>query len=128
MNTFCFTGNLGHDCDVRYTKDSTPVCSFSVAVKSGYGSREQTNWIRCALFGKRAESKVVEYLVKGQQVGIVGEASLRTWEKDGKHGAAIEVVVQDLTLLGAKQAPQQTQGPAQPSTQDDFVDDSTIPF
>ena len=131
MNIFCFTGNLGNDCEVKHTTGGTAVCNFSVAVSSGYGVNKQTNWVRCALFGKRAEGGLIQYLIKGQQVAVSGECSLRTWEKDGKTGASLEVNVNDLTLVGAASRPQdqsEAQPAAQPaSTGNDFVD-SDIPF
>ena len=76
MNTFSFTGNLGKDCRVNQTANST-VCGFNVAVKSGYGQNEQTLWIDCSIWGKQAESKLPEYLVKGQKVAVSGELGQR---------------------------------------------------
>lgn len=81
MNVFTFSGNLGKDAQVRQVGGST-VANFSVAVKSGYGDKEQTNWVDCALWGKLAESRLVDYLTKGQGVMVSGE--LGTREHDGK--------------------------------------------
>jgi single-strand DNA-binding protein len=72
MNVLSFTGNLGNDCRMGQAGQST-VCNFTVAVKSGFGQSEQTLWIDCALWGKQAESKLPDYLVKGQQVAVSGE-------------------------------------------------------
>lgn len=137
MNNFCFTGNLGGDVKVNSTGGST-VANFSVAVKSGFGDKAQTMWIACALWGKQAESKLIDYLTKGQQVAITGELSTR--EHDGK--TYLQVRVGTIHLVGGKseggqqqaplqqQAPQrQQQAPSQhnPSFDDDF-DDQSIPF
>ena len=56
MNLFALTGNLGKDCRTNNV-NGTAVCNFPVAVKSGYGDKEQTIWLDCALWGKRAEGK-----------------------------------------------------------------------
>lgn len=132
MNVFTFTGNLGKDCRVG-NAGGTAVCNFSVAVKSGYGDKAKTHWIDCALWGKQAESKLVDYLVKGQAVAVSGE--LDTREHEGKTYRTCRVNIVD--LVGGKsegsqqQAPRQQQAPAQGApTQggnDAFFDDD-IPF
>lgn len=134
MNSWNFTGNLGKDCESRYLTSGDAVVSFSVAVKAGYGEKASTTWARCSMFGKRGEA-VAPYLIKGQLVGIVGEMSSREWkDKEGNTRTSIEVRVNDLTLLGRKDAadePQQVQqAPKQDAAGssgfDDFSDD--IPF
>lgn len=129
MNVFCFTGNLGKDCRTGLAGSST-VCNFPVAVKSGFGQNEQTIWVDCALWGARAEGRLPDHLVKGQQVAVSGE--LGTREHEGK--TYLTCRVSDVTLVGGKpggqQAPaQQPQPQAQAQAQapaggfDDFDDD-----
>lgn len=129
MNVWNFVGNLGKDAETRYLQSGDPVVSFSVGVKSGYGDKATTTWARCSMFGKRGES-VAPYLVKGQQVAISGEASLREYtDKQGQSRASLEVRVNDLTLVGKKPEGQQAAQPRQqaPALPDDgFSDD--IPF
>jgi single-strand DNA-binding protein len=133
MNKFIFTGNLGKDAEVKVTQSGMSVCSFSVAVKSGYGDKQKTTWANCSLFGKRAEGQLPQYLKKGAQVAISGELTLDEWEgKDGTTQKSIKVNVDDLDLIGGKpegsapaqRQPQQT--PAAPAPGDDGFDD--IPF
>ena len=50
MNVFTFSGNLGNDCRTNTVSGQT-VVNFSVACKSGFGDKAQTNWIDCALWG-----------------------------------------------------------------------------
>jgi single-strand DNA-binding protein len=148
MNIFTFTGNLGKDCEVRTTQGGMSVCGFSVAVKSGYGDNQKTTWVMCTLFGKRAEGQLPQYLTKGAQVAISGEAFIDEWQKDGVTNKVLKVNVDKLDLIGgrdsaAQQQPQkrpqqqpqqqahpqgQTQGvhSAQQNNMDDF--DSDIPF
>lgn len=116
MNVFAFTGNLGKDAEMRTTQSGTSVLSFSVAVKSGYGEREKTNWVRCVIFGKRAEGNLQSYLVKGQQVAVHGELTLEEWQdQQGQNKAALSVNVNGVTLVGSKAAPvAPQQAPAQP--------------
>jgi len=135
MNVFSFTGNLGQDCRTNEV-NGTSVCNFSVAVKAGFGQYEQTLWLDCALWGKRAESRLPEFLVKGQQVAVSGELS--TQERDGK--TYLKLRCDSVDLVGGKSdgggqsqsAPKQSeqseqkQGGAMPEPVDDFDDD--IPF
>ena len=106
MNVFSFTGNLGNQAEQRYTQSGDSIVSFSVAVKSGFGDKAVTTWVRCTMFGKRGES-VLPYLNKGQLVGVSGEFSAREWDdKEGKKRTSIEVRVNDLTLLGKSEREQ----------------------
>lgn len=133
MNSWQFTGNLGRDCETRHTPNGDPVVSFSVGVKSGYGKNESTTWANCAMFGKRAES-VAPYLTKGQLVGVSGEVNLREWtDKDGGKRQSLDVRVNDLTLLGKKDAQEKPASkPGKSSSKptsggfDDMADD--VPF
>jgi single-strand DNA-binding protein len=103
MNVFTFSGNLGRDAELRYTQNQTAVLSFSVAVKSGYGDREQTNWADCAMFGKRAEGRLKDYLTKGQPVVVSGELRLETYvNRDGVEKSKLGVNVAEITLIGKK--------------------------
>ena len=130
MNIYTFTGNLGGDAVASVTAGGKNVASWSVAVSSGFGDKKITSWIRCNLWGKRAESGLIPYLVKGQQVAVSGELSVREWEKDGVKNKSVEVNVSEIDLIGGKsEAPRQRDGIASAQQQapaDDFDDD--IPF
>lgn len=107
MNVFIFTGNLGRDAEVKHLPSGSTVCEFSVAVKSGFGENAKTTWVRCALFGKRAEGGLPQYLVKGAQVAVSGELELQEWEGQNGKGAAVVVRVQEVDLIGGKGEGQQ---------------------
>lgn len=128
MNSWNFTGNLGRDCEQRYTPSGDCVTSFAVAVKSGYGDKESTTWARCSMFGKRGES-VAPYLNKGQLVGVVGEMTAREWtDKEGQKRTNIEVRVNDLTLLGKRDDAPRQSAPQRPAPQSNDDDSDQIPF
>lgn len=125
MNVFSATGNLGQDCR-KNEVNGTSVCNFSVAVKSGFGQYEQTLWLDCSLWGKAAESKLPDYLVKGQQVAVSGELS--TQEKDGK--TYLKLRCNSVDLVGGKSEVAQQSNPAQQgqaATVDDDIDPD-VPF
>ena len=116
-----FTGRLGKDAEVRQTQNST-VAGFSVAVDVGYGDRKQTFWFDCSIWGKRAESGLIDYLKKGQQVAISGDYSER--EHEGK--VYKQIRVDDLDLMGGKQQSAGGSGSNQPQQQPELEDD--VPF
>lgn len=107
MNVFTFTGNLGKDCRTG-NQGGTAVCNFTVAVKSGFGEKEQTLWLDCALWGKQAESKLPQYLTKGAQVAVSGE--LGTKDHEGK--TYLTCRVSSISLVGGKR----DDAPSAPST------------
>jgi len=137
MNIYNFTGRLARDCEQRFTQGGIAICSFSVAVDYGFGDNKGTNWIRCTLFGRRAEGGLPQYLMKGAQVAISGELKVREYDdKEGNKRTSVEVSVDKLDLIGgrdggdqpAKQGNQQAQDPfaGQPAMAQHV--DSDIPF
>lgn len=102
MNVFTATGNLGKDCRVNQTANST-VCGFALAVKSGYGDNAQTLWIDCSIWGKQAEGALPQYLVKGQQVAVSGELGQR--EHEGNKYLTLRV--NSIDLIGKREESQQ---------------------
>lgn len=118
MNVLTIVGNLGKDAE-RKNVGQAAVLNFSVAAKSGYGDKEQTIWIDCAIWGKQAEGKIADYLKKGQQVCVSGEFGTREYE--GK--TYITMRVASITLCGGKDksAPQQEQTQRQSEEDDDGI-------
>jgi len=103
MNIYSFTGRLARDSETRFTPGGMAICSFSVAVDYGYGENKGTNWLRCSLFGKRAEGQLPKYLVKGTQVAISGELRIREYDdKDGNKRTSVDVSVDKLDLIGGR--------------------------
>ena len=124
MNLLIVTGNLGKDAQARNV-NGTAVANFSVAVRSGYGDKEQTIWVDCALWGKQAESKLMDYLVKGQQVAVSGEMGTR--EHEGK--TYITLRVNTIDLIGKKgDAPAPAAAPPVVAQKEPVIDDQDIPF
>ena len=111
MNVFTVTGNLGRDCETNNVS-GTAVCNFTVAAKAGFGDKAQTVWLDCALWGRQAESGLVQYLTKGQSVAVSGE--LGTREHNGK--TYLTLRVNNISLIGGKSeggSQSQPQRPAQ---------------
>lgn len=99
MNVLTVSGNLGKDAVVRKAGDQS-VAGFSLAMKAGYGDKAQTIWLDCSLWGKQAESGLIQYLKKGQFVVLSGE--LGTREHEGKTYLTLRVA--NVTLGGKSEA------------------------
>jgi single-strand DNA-binding protein len=130
MNLGCFSGNLGRDAKTGTAgQNNTPYLSFPLGVSVGFGDNKRTLWVGCTLWGKRAESKLINWLGKGAKVVVSGEIDLDMYTKaDQTQGATITVRVRDLELMeGKERTPDATQAPApKPAPVDDLDDD--IPF
>ena len=104
LNRVHLIGNLGKDAEVRYTAGGAAIANFSLATtetwkdKSGE-KQERTDWHRCQLWGKSAES-LAEYLTKGKQVAIEGKIHYSQYEKDGVKMYSTEIRVDNVVLLG----------------------------
>ena len=139
-NVFSFTGTVGRDAEVRATPSGQSVLNVTVANNVGFGDRQQTLWVRVALWGRRAEGQLQNYLKKGQQVFVSGELTQREYQaNDGTTKTSLELNATIIDLVGKRndqgQQPQQgyqqtaqsSNAPASnsPSSLDDFDD---VPF
>ena len=103
MNVLSATGRIGQDAELRFLPNQTPVCQFSFALTTGYGDKAITTWLRCSVFGKRAET-LTPMLTKGIQIGVTGEFTNRPYtDKAGVEKHSPELNVSNVTLLGGKQ-------------------------
>ena len=80
MQQITITGYLSRDAEMRHTKSGQDITNWNVPVKQGWGDKEQTNWYRVAIWGKRAE--FASKARKGEFVTVTGELSIG--EYDGK--------------------------------------------
>ena len=126
VNKVILVGHLGGDPESRFTQGGTAVATFSVATnesrKNSEGSWEDhTEWHRCVLFGKQAET-AAEYVKKGQMVYVEGRLQTRSWEdKEGMKRYSTEVVGNAFTMLGRRNADGGGAPPvSQPSNDDDL--------
>ncbi len=102
-NVFSFTGTIGRDAEVRYAPSGMAILNITVANNIGFGEKQQTLWIRVALFGKRAEGSLKDYLKKGQQVFVSGELSQNEYRaNDGTTKTSLELNANIIDLVGKR--------------------------
>nr|ELR5210101.1 single-stranded DNA-binding protein [Providencia rettgeri] len=137
INTITASGNLGKDCEQRWTPNGKAVASFNLPVKQGYGEHEKISWVICKMFGTKAE-KLPEYLTKGTKVTVTGEFVMDEWtSQNGEKKSAPVIIVNQLDFGGnSNQAgsqqparqPQQSQPQATQNQPPMDFDDDMIPF
>ena len=102
LNNVILMGRLTKDIELRQTQTGTSVCSFTVAVDSGYGDDKKTDFINSVAWKGTAEF-LAKYFGKGQMVALVGRISTRTWNgEDGKKNYVTEVVAREVSFCGSK--------------------------
>lgn len=135
-------GNLGKDPETRTTPSGAIVTTLTVATTDSRKDKttgewiEETEWHRVVLWGRLAEI-AAEYLRKGRQVYVRGKKKTRSWVgDDGKKNYIVEIIADDMQLLGGKgqdtpadapvhqsqdNAPPSALQPGDPGHQDDGV-------
>ena len=133
MNRVMIIGNLTKNPELRSTQDGTAVCGFTVAVnraKSRNNPDPGADFFNVNAWRGLGEN-CAKFLEKGRKVCVVGRISLRTWEKEGKHGASLEIMAEDVEFLSSRT---ETATPAEPATQVDpqsgfmAVETDELPF
>lgn len=142
LNKVLLVGRLGKDPELRYTADSTPVVSFTMATSEKFKDRsgvkqERTEWHNIVAWRKLAEI-AGEYLKKGSLVYIEGKIQSREFEgKDGIKRRVYEIVASDMKMFptgqgqGHGQNYHQEERKGQGSSRsfdDDFVREDDVPM
>ena len=119
------TGNLGKDAEMRFTPTGTAILNFSLPIDIGFGEKKETMWVRCAMFGDRAQ-KLAEHLTKGKGVQVVGEFRMPTIY-EGKNGNTVNMDfnVNQLFFVGGAKDTSNVNGATVAAGQSE---DSSIPF
>jgi single-strand DNA-binding protein len=97
-------GNLGSDPDLKFSKNNTAYCNFSLA----YTPRKQVNgewqdgetmWFKVVAFGAKAEM-VADNFKKGDSVLVVGEMAQSTYtDKEGNEKTSMEITAKEVGLI-----------------------------
>lgn len=79
INCLTITGRLTRDPEVRYTSGGKAVCSFAVAVDSGWGEKKRTSFFDVQVWDKAGES-CGQHLKKGSRVAVTGSMEQEFWQ------------------------------------------------
>jgi single-strand DNA-binding protein len=105
FNQAIVVGHLGADPEIR---GEGKVASFSIATTKEWGEGDQkkseTTWHRCVCFKEGLVEHVIKAFVKkGSAVMVKGELKNSSYEKEGIKHSGVELVVDELILVGGKQ-------------------------
>ena len=106
LNSVTLIGNVGSDCEMRFTPSGKPVTTFRIATnrvfKDADGNRkENTEWHSIVAWNKTAEN-CNQYLGKGSLVYVEGRLQTRMWEKDDTKHYKTEIVANRVIFLDKK--------------------------
>ena len=104
MNRVELIGRLTKDTELKYTKNDMAVATFTIAINRQYkgdSGEQETDYITCKAFGKRAEL-IGKYCKKGDQVAVEGSIRTGSYEKDGQKHYTTEVVIDNIAFLTPK--------------------------
>jgi len=127
---------IGRDAELKFTNSGTAILEINAVYDIGFGDKKESQWIRLAMFGQRAE-KLQAHFTKGTQILVhADDIKARAYmAKSGEAGCSLEAKLVDFQFAGgsqqAQQPMQQAQHPQQQVSQqqygDDFMDQE-IPF
>lgn len=102
MNNINVIGRLTADPTMRTTQSGKSVLSFSIAVNSGFGENEKTDFFDISLWEDYARS-MSGILTKGKQIGVTGEVHLKEFtDKSNNTYRGLEITNAQITLCGKK--------------------------
>lgn len=138
INRVVLTGNLTRDAELKQTPGGMAIVKIRLAVNdrrknASTGQWEDSpNYIDVTMFGSRGEA-VSRFLTKGKQIAVEGKLRWHEWESQaGEKRSAIEVVADDIELLGgrgdASASPRSVSPAPADAPSDDLADSEDIPF
>jgi single-strand DNA-binding protein len=105
INRVILVGNLGKDPEIRHTEGGVTIARFPIATSETYKDKtgnkvERTEWHNIVAW--RGLAEVAEkYLKKGQSVYIEGRIRSNNYQdKEGVQRYSIEIVADNMTMLG----------------------------
>lgn len=98
INNAFISGNIVRDATLKENGENA-ICNFTVAVNDFRPNADDyTNYIDCALFGKRAKG-LQPYLKKGTKVSVSGKLHYSSWEQDGSKRSHVGMNVNEIEIF-----------------------------
>lgn len=97
-NKVILLGRLGHDPEVKKTRDGKLFANLSVATSERWRDRdgerkEKTTWHRVVIWNEKLAEIAEQYLRKGSRVYLEGKIETREYEKNGEKRYATDIVL-----------------------------------
>ncbi len=127
---------IGRDAELKHTPSGTAILEINAVYDVGFGEKKESQWIRLAMFGQRAE-KLQSHFTKGTQILIhADDVKARAYmSKSGEPGCSLEAKLVEFQFAGGGQqqaqqsqqsVSQNQQSPTYDQPSNDYADD--IPF
>ena len=132
MNKVFLVGRLTREPELRTTQSGISASTFTVAVTRRM-NRDESDFINIVTWRGLADN-CAKYLVKGQQVSVVGELRTRSYEaNDGGKRYVTEVQADDVEFLAkpGEGKPSGREIPEMPEIEEmdgALIDDENLPF
>jgi single-strand DNA-binding protein len=140
MNKVMLLGSVGRDPEIRATASGSVVASLSIATSERFKDKQgnwqdSTEWHSLVAFARTAEV-IRDYVKKGTPIHVEGRLQTRSWDQDGQKRYRTEIVIDNIILLGGKEAggaktERTSSKPSTPSWEDvgsQPITDDEIPF
>lgn len=114
MNKVILIGRTTKDIELKHTRSSKAVVSFSVAVKRTFKNSSgeyESDFFNCVAFGNLAET-ISRYVHKGDMVSVEGRLQTRTYtDREGNNRYSTETIVENIEFLQPKKQEPEKQEP-----------------
>lgn len=106
MNSVSLVGRLTKEIELRKTSSNISVCQFTLAVDKKIKSKDPNSptadFINCVVWRQGADF-LGRYSHKGSIVGVEGQITTRSYEKDGRTIYVTEVMADNVSLYDQKE-------------------------
>lgn len=123
MNKVELVGRITKDPNISYTKESTCVARFTMAMNRKF-KKDEADFISCVAFGKQGEF-MEKFAKKGMKFEVVGRLQSGSYKnKDGQTVYTTDVVVEEIEF---------GEGKSEKKESSDFIDvpeeiEAELPF
>lgn len=129
INRVILVGRITKEPELRTTSSGINVLSFALAFdnknKNADGTRG-SSFINCTAWRNNADI-IAKYCHKGSQIGIDGSLQERKYQRrDGTNASVIEVVVNEVALLGSKGSSSTYNSQPEPASQGYVADEEPV--
>ena len=123
INSVNIIGRAVKDAEFKSTTSGKEVATVSIAVN---GYNDEVSYFDIVMWGNTA-GVARDYIKKSKQIAVQGRLQQRKWQdKDGNNRYSVEIVANQVKLLGGNEAPQKDVVPV--DVPDEAIDLSSIPF
>ena len=103
VNNVVFYGRICQDIELKYSKNNTAICRFSIAVNRQYQNQDKkVDYFNLVSFGKTAEN-IEKYFGKGSRIVVRCHAQQNEYtNKDGQHVSSVEFIVDSFSFVDTR--------------------------